>query len=90
MGILLGVISSLIACFQLYVTMLNAHGEYLTRRNKLDFITSKYNSDLLFDLDLVVLFVDLAISIRTNLLKYERILEYETNTSYFFHSLAPN
>ena len=36
MAILLGVISSLIACFQLYVTMLNVHGEYLTRRKKLD------------------------------------------------------
>ena len=38
MAILLELITSLIPRFQLYVTMLNVHGEYLTRRKKVDFI----------------------------------------------------
>ena len=35
MAILFGLISSLIACFQSYLAMLNVHGEYLTSRKKL-------------------------------------------------------
>ena len=32
MAILLGLISSIIACIQLHVTMLNVHGEYMRKR----------------------------------------------------------
>ena len=56
--------------------MLNVYGLYHT---------SKYDSGLLFGLDLVVTFVDLTITFETNLLNYDTIREYETNTSYFFH-----
>ena len=62
--------------------MLNAHGEYLTRKKKFDFIlyhTSKYDSGLLFGLDLVVAFVDLVMSIRTHLLNYELIFSLPPN-----------
>ena len=38
MAILLGMMSSLTACFQPCVAMINVHREYLTRRKKLDFI----------------------------------------------------
>ena len=53
MATLLGLTSSLITCFQPYVAMLNVHGLYHT---------SKYDSGLLFCLDLVVAFVDLTIT----------------------------
>ena len=32
MAILLGLISSIIACIKLHVTMLNVHGEYMRKR----------------------------------------------------------
>ena len=54
MAILLALISNLITFFQPYVAMLlNVHGLYHT---------SKYDSGLLFGLDLVVAFVDLTIT----------------------------
>ena len=53
MAILLALISSLITCFQPYVAMLNVHGLYYT---------SKYDSGLLFGLDLVIAFVNLSIT----------------------------
>ena len=47
--------------------------------------TSKYDSGLPFGLNLVIPFVDLIISIRTNLPNYEAIRECETKPSYIFH-----
>ena len=53
MAILVGLILSLITCFKPYVTMLNVYGLYHP---------SKYDSGLLFGLDLVVAFVILNIT----------------------------